>query len=86
LVGTVIERNVLSALPPDSQPEFLGGTVQQRLDEMAAFRRDVKTLTPLFDDMLARGDEREIISYFDRLKIQGEYKTLLWLQNRNTPR
>jgi len=32
---------------------------------------------------MARGDEGEIISYFDRLKVQGEYKALLWLRNKN---
>ena len=86
LVGAAIERIVLSPLPPDSQPEFLDGTVQQRLDEMTAFRQSVRTLTPQADEMMARGDEREIINYFDRLKLQGEYKALLWLQSRRSPR
>ena len=81
-----IERILLNQLPPDSQPEFLDGTVQQRIDELTAFRQSVKTLTPQFDEMMARGDEREIINYFDRLKLQGEYKALLWLKSRNNQR
>ena len=86
LVGMAIERIVLSPLPQDSQPAFLGGTVQQRFDEMTAFRQSIKTLTPQVEEMMARGNETEIISYFDRMKLQGEYKTLLWLQNRNNLR
>lgn len=86
LVGVAIERILISKLPPDSQPEFLGGTVQQRIDELTAFRQSVRTLTPQFDEMMARGNEGEIINYFDRLKFQGEYKALLWLQQRRTPR
>jgi hypothetical protein len=83
LVGAAIDRIALSPLPQDSQPDFLGQTIQQRFDEAAAFKSDVRSLTPLADEMMARGDEGEIISYFDRLKIQGEYKALLWLRNKN---
>lgn len=83
LVGVAIDRIVISSLPPDSQPAFLGGTVQQRIDELTAFRQTTKTLAANFEPMMARADESEIISYFDRLKLQGEYKAMLWLQNRN---
>jgi hypothetical protein len=84
LVGIAVERIVLNQLPPDSHPAFLNGsTVQQRIDEMTAFRQNVRTLTSDFGGMMTRADETEIISYFDRMKLQGEYKAMLWLQNRN---
>jgi hypothetical protein len=83
LVGLAIERIAISSLPLDSQPAFLDGTVQQRIDELTAFRQNVKTLLPQIEEMMARGNEAEIISYFDRMKLQGEYKAMLWLQNRN---
>jgi hypothetical protein len=87
LVGISVERIVLNQLPLDSRPDFLGGsTVQQRFDEIAAFRQSVKTLTPQLNELMARGNETEIISYFDRMKLQGEYKAMLWLQNRNNLR
>jgi hypothetical protein len=57
--------------------------MQQRIDELTAFRQNVRSLTPQLEEMMARGNEPEIISYFDRMKLQGEYKALLWLQNRN---
>jgi hypothetical protein len=81
-IGVLIERTLLSKLPPDSRPAFLNGTVQQRLDEVNAYRQSLRPLTMAYTDMMARGNELEIISYFDRLKIQGEYKAMLWLHNR----
>jgi hypothetical protein len=87
LVGVSVERIVLNQLPLDSRPEFLGGsTVQQRFDEIAAFRQNVKTLTPQLNELMVRGNETEIISYFERMKLLGEYKAMLWLQNRNNLR
>jgi hypothetical protein len=86
LVGLAIERIMITPFPPDSQPVFLGGTVQQRIDELTAFRQNVKTLIGNFEPMMARGDVNEIISYMDRMKLQGEYKAMLWLQNRNNLR
>jgi hypothetical protein len=86
LVGIAIERILISPFPAESQPAFLGGTVQQRIDEMNAFRQQIRTLTANFEPMMARGDANEIISYMDRIKSQGEYKAMLWLQNRNNLR
>lgn len=81
-VGVNIERMLLSQLPPDSQPPFLNSTVQQRLDEAAAYRQSLRPLSMAFTDMMVRGNETEIISYFDRVKVQGEHKAMLWLHNR----
>lgn len=83
LVGVAIDRIVLSPLPADSQPEFLARPIQQHIDALTDFRKNVRTLLPQFDAMLARGDAAEIISYFDRLKLQGEYKALEWLHRRH---
>jgi hypothetical protein len=83
LVGLAAERIVLSQLPPDSHPSFLNGTVQQRLDEMTALRQDIRSLATVFGEALNTLSEPEIISYFDRMKLQGEHKAMLWLQNRN---
>ena len=83
LVGAVVERNLLSKLPPESQPDFLTGTVQQRIDQLAAFRKSTIPLVQLSDDMFSRGNEAEIAGFFDRLKLQGEYQALLWLQRKD---
>ncbi|HWN96834.1 MAG TPA: hypothetical protein VNT99_17530 [Methylomirabilota bacterium] len=83
LVGAAIERIVLSPLGTDYQPAFLDGTVQQRFDELQTFRQSVKELIQGFEPWMTGASETELISYFDRMKLQGEYKALLWLQNRH---
>ena len=86
LVGAAIERIVLSPLGTDYQPSFLNGTVQQRFDELQTFRQSVKDLTQGFEPWMANASEPELISYFDRMKLQGEYKALQWLRNRHNLR
>jgi hypothetical protein len=86
LVGAVVERNLLSKLAPESQPDFLKGSVQQRIDELAAFRKSTSPLVELSQQMFDRGDATEITGFFDRLKLQGEYSALLWLQRREQHR
>jgi hypothetical protein len=83
LVGIAIDRIVLNQLPPDSQPSFLNGTVQQRLDDMTAIRQNIRSRTADLLPMMNTASENDIISYFNRMNLQGEYKAMLWLQNRN---
>jgi hypothetical protein len=85
LVGVAVERKSLSQLPPDSHPEFLRGTVQERLDELTRFREESKRLVHVFNDMIARDDEAAIISFYDRMKVQGEHATLTWLKQKIQP-
>src|SRR5262245_40615128 len=86
MVGLAVERNVLTPLPPDSQPDFLQRPVKDQLDAMTAQREAARTLAPLFDQLIARGSEVEIISFFDRMKLYGEYAALAWLRDRQGPR
>lgn len=86
LVGIAIDRMVVSPLPTDSQLSFLNGTLQQHLDELAASRQNIRSLTTDFLPNLSRASENDIINYFDRFRLQGETKAILWLQNRNNLR
>jgi hypothetical protein len=86
LVGVAIDRIVLNSLPADSQPAFLNGTVQQRLDELAAFRKDTRALIADHAQMMTSASENDLINFFDRFKNQGETKAMLWLRNRNNLR
>jgi hypothetical protein len=82
LVGIAIESQFLKPFDPASTPEFLGKSVQARLEELARQRADVKNLAPLVSAYLPSASETELISYFDRLKLQGEMEALRWLQSR----
>ena len=83
-VGFALEKSLLNRLPSESQPEFLGMSVQQRLDQISEKRDQLKALTPYLDQMLARGNETEIIGYFDRMKLNGEASALQWVVSHNT--
>jgi hypothetical protein len=83
LVGMAIDRIVLKSLPPNSQPAFLNGTVQQRLDEMTEWRKNARPLLSDFGGMMERASETEVIGFFDRMKLQGEWRAMQWLQNRD---
>src|ERR1043166_4766944 len=86
LVGIAIDRIVLNPLPADSQPAFLNGTAQQRLDELNVSRKNIRDLSANSLQRLDTASESDIINYFDRFKFQGETKAMLWLQNRNNLR
>src|SRR6185436_20684350 len=79
LVGMAIDRIALKSLPPDSQPDFLNGTVQQRLDELTEWRKNARPLLADFKGMLERASDADVISYFERMKLQGEWRAMLWL-------
>ena len=82
LVGLAMERILISKLPHDSQPDFLGMTVQERMTQIEERKAELRTHTPLFNEMIARGNEAEMVSYFDRVKLNGENAALKWLAGR----
>jgi len=80
LVGIAIESQVLKACDAASTPEPLGMPVKERLEELAQQKAELKRLAPLVDTISARGSEAELISYFDRVKLEGEVAALRWLE------
>lgn len=82
LVGIAIESQFLKPLDPASAPEFVGKPVQIRLEELAQQKVDMKKLAPLASGYLPGASEAELISYFDRVKLQGEMEALRWLQTK----
>ena len=82
LAGMAVEKSLLKGLPPDSEPDFLSTSVQQRLAQIEELKMQSRTLVPLLDQMLLRGNEAEIIGYFDRMEMYGELRALKWLAGR----
>jgi len=50
---------------------------------MTAYRQNIRSLTADYGQTMATLSETDVINYFDRVKLQGEYKAMLCLQNRN---
>jgi hypothetical protein len=82
LVGIAIESQFLKACDPASTPEPLGMPVKDRLEDLAQQKAEMKRLAPLVDALSSRGSEAELISYFDRVKLEGEVAALRWLEAR----
>jgi hypothetical protein len=82
LVGMAIEQTVLNNVDSLSAPEYLGMTVQERLDQLADQKAEIKALAPLAENILPSASEAELVTYLDRVRVNGELEALRWLKNR----
>jgi hypothetical protein len=82
LVGVVIERQLLDRLPPQDGVDLLGMTAAQRTQELSAWKTSLKAGVPDLELLLRQASEAEAISYFDRLKTDGELEAMRWWQSR----
>jgi hypothetical protein len=80
LVGIAIESQFLKPFDPATTPDFLGKPVKDRLEELAQQKTEMKNFGPLASTWLPGATEAELISYFDRVKLQGELAALRWLK------
>ncbi len=84
LVGLSIEKSLLASLPPNEAIPALGTTPSERLQELERSKQDMKELAPLISTHLQYAGEAQAISYFDRVKMNGEVAALRWLRDRPT--
>jgi len=93
LVGLKIERQVLESIDPASPYDNAGQTVKDRLDELNQHDEKIKRLREFGEPAPgdARGQrqdvlvtlseslsDRDLISFFDRVKVSGEWEALRW--------
>jgi hypothetical protein len=85
LVGLGIERQILERMDPGSPYDTVGRTVQDRLNELAQRREDIRELQGAVDPngqwdslagVLQSLSEQDLISFFDRIKVTGEMEAL----------
>jgi len=81
LVGTAVERRMLTALAPDAVTSD-GRAVTDRLADLDARVKSVRDLTRL-SQIVPTLPEREAMTYFDRVKLQGEAAALRWLREKH---
>ena len=77
-----MENQFLKACEPSSTPESFGKTVQARLEELEQQKAELKRLAPLTSKILPGSSEAELISFFDRVKLEGEVSALRWLETK----
>jgi hypothetical protein len=83
LVGLRLQEQLLAPLPASTTPAFLQKTAQEQLADVRIQKGALESMSPMFDHMLARGDEPEITAFFDRMRLYGEQTALEWLQARS---
>ncbi len=79
LVGIAVEKMALSSMDPASPYGTGGQTVKDRLDQLQQQRQAIKALAQSSEGMLQSLPEPDVVSYFERLKVFGEYSTMQWL-------
>jgi hypothetical protein len=77
LVGMAIERGALSTMDPASP--YGGGTVKDRLDELAQLRAGMKELTQQFDTLQPMMSADDWSNYVERQRLFGEKSALQWM-------
>jgi hypothetical protein len=79
LVGMAVERLALSSMDPASSYGTGGQTVKERMDELLQQRKTNKALAQSSESLLENFPEQELVTYFERLKVFGEFPIVQWL-------
>ncbi len=82
LVGIATEKIFLDALDPNQEHAFLDRPTAELQQELQKQRDNIKALAGRFNPETM--SDADVIAYFDRVKLYGEYETLKWLYNRST--
>ncbi len=83
LVGIATEKVFLDALDPSAEHPFLDRPLAELQQELQKQRDNIKTVAAAVD--LEKMPDADVIAYFDRMKLYGEYETLKWFYARNEP-
>ena len=79
LVGMAVEKLALGSMDPASPYGTGGQTVKARMDELVQQRQTIKALTQPSESLLEHLPEQDVVSYFERLKVFGEFASMQWL-------
>jgi|GEM_PF-922740 len=82
LVGIAIHKGVLKSLPPEANHDFLQGDVSAFLAGIEERRAAVRENMPNFEAWARNATEADILSYYDRLQVEGESAAMKWLREQ----
>jgi hypothetical protein len=86
LVGIRMEEQILEKLDPQGDYPFLNNSLEAEISAMQSQYKRVRNLASVADQLLGSASERQVIDYFERLKLFGELEAIAWLQGRQKPR
>ena len=81
LIGLGIESQALAKLSPDAVPDFAGGRVDERLAQIKERMKLLRENGKYFDEWMKTAGGRDIVTYLDRVKQDGESMALAWLRS-----
>jgi hypothetical protein len=86
LVGVAIERLMLDTMNPEVVYAESGQTVQGRVDELKAGRKEIRGLVESAESSLRTMSDADLAHFFDRVKLYGEIAAMRWVvQQGPTP-
>ncbi len=74
-----VDKLALSSMNPASPYGTSGQTAKARMDELVQQRQRIKALAQPSESLLEQLPEQDLVSYFERLKVFGEYPAMQWL-------
>lgn len=84
LVGVATEKMFLNGLDPATENAFLDRPLASLQQELEDQKENIRELAKNVD--LSSLSEADVIAYFDRIKLYGEYETMKWFYNRQAGR
>ena len=82
LVGLAIENIALNKWPEGVEAPFLNRSVEEQREKNGETRADIRKVAPIVESWMPTASENELITYFDRLRMFGEWETLQWLRRQ----
>ncbi len=79
LVAIAIEASALKAMDPNQPVSSDGQTAQGRLDALQQSRDELKATGKQVGALLPTLSDLEVVSYFDRVRLFGEWEASRWL-------
>jgi hypothetical protein len=83
LVGVNIQLNALKAMDPASAYGSSGQTVQNYMDQIAQQRAALRQLGQQIENLCEQMPPEDLISFFDRTKLNGELAGSQWYLNKS---
>ncbi len=80
LVGLAVENIALNKWPEGVDAPFLDRSVPEQRERNREIRANIREVSPVAGRWLPTASENEVIAYYDRLRMFGEWETLKWLR------
>ena len=81
LVGVAMENMALSRWPEEATAPF--GNPKELLEHNKAYRAEVGGMNELVNAWMRQAPpDNELIMYYDRMRMHGEWDAMRWLRNR----